>query len=407
MLENVLSSKLHESNINETISAISIKRTAVNPHEYVKAVGKILFENPDLQSLPVIYNDIPVGIIYRVKFMEIFLNPYGHDLYDNKPIQNFMAAEPLIVEYDLPIQQASEYIAQNLQVSALHEFIITKNGKYHGMGTVLDLLGKMTELQLNQLKEENIRLSTEIDVTHRLQQMLLPKETELNEIEGLEISGFMKPAYEIGGDYYDVLQHNGRIILSIGDVTGHGLESGVLTLMTQAAVRTLLENNETNLIRFINSLNGMVYKNVQERMDIDINITLSLLEYQQEEKGGCLRITGRHEEIIVVQNGKLKRIDTGKLGFMVGFIKDISNCVNEIEIFLKPGDVMVLYTDGITEAENTKREEYGIKRFCDVVKQHWQESAKQIKQAVIDDVQQYISTQKIGDDMTLLVLKQK
>ena len=85
-----------------------------------------------------------------------------------------------------------------------------------------------------QLQAENSRLSAELEITHKLQTMLLPKEKELNLIDDLEIAGFMQPAEEVGGDYYDVLQHNqNRVTIGIGDVTGHGLESGVLMLMVQ------------------------------------------------------------------------------------------------------------------------------------------------------------------------------
>ncbi|GIX48211.1 MAG: hypothetical protein KatS3mg131_2422 [Candidatus Tectimicrobiota bacterium] len=91
-----------------------------------------------------------------------------------------------------------------------------------------------------QLKAENMRLGAELDVTRKIQRMLLPTEEELKQIEELDIACYMEPADEVGGDYYDVLQHNGQIKIGIGDVTGHGLESGVVMVMTQAVVRALL-----------------------------------------------------------------------------------------------------------------------------------------------------------------------
>ena len=281
-----------------------------------------------------------------------------------------------------------------------------------------ELLARLkTHLQLKELKEktlrlaiENERMKTEIEVTRRIQQMILPKEEELEQIPNLEIAGFMKAADEVGGDYYDVIEHDGRILIGIGDVTGHGLESGMLMLMAQAGIRTLLENEEQNAVKFLNSLNGMVYKNVQERLEVDKNLTLSLLEYQPPLEGkteGVLRISGYHEDIIIVRNGKLERIKTDDLGFNVGFADDIAEFVNQIQIPLNTGDVVVLYTDGITEAENKNRKEYGVKRLCEMVEQNWQQSAKEIKRIVIDDVWQYIGQHKVFDDITLLVFKQK
>ncbi len=265
-----------------------------------------------------------------------------------------------------------------------------------------------THLNIKQLKTDNARMGAELEVTRRIQQMLLPKEVELEQVADLDIAGFMEPAEEVGGDYYDVLQYNERILFCIGDATGHGLESGMLALMTQAAVRTLLELGETDASKLLNSLNGMIYHNVQERMEVDKNLTLSLLEYQllsQEEKRGILRICGRHEDVIVVRNGNLERIDTGDLGFQVGFIDDIAEFVNQIEVPLNVGDVVVVYTDGVTEAINQEKQEYGIERLCEVIKQHWQKSAKELRQMVIDDVRQYIGQQQVFDDITLLVFK--
>ncbi len=274
-----------------------------------------------------------------------------------------------------------------------------------------ELLARLkTHINIKCLKAENMRMSAELEVTRKIQQMLLPKEQELEQVVNLEMAGFMEPAEEVGGDYYDVLQHNGRFLFGIGDATGHGLESGLLALMTQAAVRTLLEHGETDAVKFLNSLNGMIYKNVQERLLVDKNLTLSLLEYQPpsfKKSEGILRICGQHEDIIVVRNGSLERLETDNLGFPVGLVSDITEYVAQTEVTLKKGDVVVLYTDGITEAENPERKEYGIERLCEVVKQHWQTSANRLREMVINDVRQYIGEQKVFDDMTLLILKQK
>ena len=257
---------------------------------------------------------------------------------------------------------------------------------------------------LNQrLKAENVRMSAELEVTRRLQQMILPKEEELQAIAGLEIAGFMEPATEVGGDYYDILQYQDRVKIGIGDVTGHGLESGVLMIMVQTAVRTLLEGNETDPRKFFDVLNRTIYQNVQ-RMGSDKNLTLSLLDYCDRR----LHLSGQHEEIIVVRSGGvLERIDTLDLGFPIGLEADIIDFVADLEVILYPGDVVVLYTDGITEAENIHRVRYGIERLCQVVTRHWQLSAHDIREAIMEDLRHYIGEQKIYDDITLLVLKQK
>ncbi|WP_449418796.1 AAA family ATPase [Phormidium nigroviride] len=259
-------------------------------------------------------------------------------------------------------------------------------------------------LKLNErLKEDNLRMSAELDITRELQQMILPKESELQQIPGLDIAGFMEPATEVGGDYYDVLNQDGRIKIGIGDVTGHGLESGVVMIMAQTAVRALLANNETDPVRFLSAVNQAIYGNVQ-RMNADKMLSLALLDYQD----GTVRISGQHEEVILIRaDGSLELIDTMELGFPIGLESDVADFISELEIVLNPGDGIVLYTDGITEAENPEKELYGLERLCDAVRQNYTLSATEMQQNIIADVRRYIGTQEVFDDITLVVLKQK
>ena len=252
------------------------------------------------------------------------------------------------------------------------------------------------------LKNENLRMSAELDVTRRLQQMLLPKPQELNQINGLEIADFLEAAEEVGGDYYDVLLHDGRVRIGIGDVTGHGLESGVLAIMVQTAVRTLLDNQETDLVKMLNTINRTIYDNVQ-RMNSEKHLTLALLDYHN----GQIILSGQHEDMIVVRQGKVELIDTIDLGFPIGLEPDIADFTAITKVTLNPGDVVVLYTDGITEAENSDGKLYGLERLCEMISQNWQTSAEGIRQVVIDDVREYIGQHKVFDDITLLILKQK
>jgi sigma-B regulation protein RsbU (phosphoserine phosphatase) len=259
-------------------------------------------------------------------------------------------------------------------------------------------------LALNErLKEENLRLGAELDVARRLQLMVLPPERELAELEGLEVAGYMRPADEVGGDYYDVLRHDGGVKIGIGDVTGHGLESGVLMLMIQTAVRTLLAAEERDADRFLNIVNKVLYQNIQ-RVGLDRTATLTLLDYSQ----GVLRLTGQHEEAVVVRRGgAVERIDTVDLGMPVGLEVDIATFIAHAELPLSPGDVVVLYTDGITEAEDIHGEQYGIERLCEVVRRAHERAAAEIKQAIIDDVMRFIGAQKVFDDITTVVIKRR
>jgi len=255
-----------------------------------------------------------------------------------------------------------------------------------------------------QLRAENLRMGAELEVTRRLQQMILPREEELAQITELDIAGFMEPATEVGGDYYDVvLQPNGRVSIGIGDVTGHGLESGMVMLMAQTALRTLLATNETDPVKRLEVLNQILYTN-SRRMQSGKSMTLTLLEYE----AGKLRLSGQHEELILVRlDGQIEVIDTFDLGFPLGIEPTIAPYIQQIETPLLPGEVAVLYTDGVTEAVNANNEIYGVTRLHRVLRANQHRSAQEIRQAVVADIHTYIADQEIFDDITLVVIKQK
>ncbi|MCV6636575.1 SpoIIE family protein phosphatase [Candidatus Albibeggiatoa sp. nov. NOAA] len=258
------------------------------------------------------------------------------------------------------------------------------------------------QTEKEQLLIENMQMSAELDIARRLQQLILPKSTEIKTIPQLEIATLMEAAAEVGGDYYDVLQHQGMIKIGIGDVTGHGLESGILSLMVQTAVRTLLISEQHDPIQFLSILNKTVFANIQ-RMGIDKELTLLMLDYHCN----TLRISGQHEQVIVVRQGQLELLDTDELGFPIGLEEDIEHFVSFKEVDLNEGDVVILYTDGITEAENKHGEYYGLERMCSIISKYWCKTSVDICQAIVNDVESFIDGYEILDDITLIVMKQK
>lgn len=273
--------------------------------------------------------------------------------------------------------------------------------------TQLELAAAYEEIKaLNtRLHTENLRMSAELNIAQRLQQMMLPMPEELQKIPGLEIVGYMQPADEVGGDYYDVLRYDdNRLCIGIGDVTGHGLESGVLMLITQTAVRTLVDRGETDPVIFLNTINRVLYQNIQ-RMGADRSLTLAMVNYQN----GQLRLIGQHEEALIVRrDGQVERMNTIELGFPLGLVDDIRQWIDEATVMLNPGDGVVLYTDGITEAQNVANEFYGLERLCAIISATWRNAtANAVKEAIIQDVRQFVGNAIVYDDMALVILKQQ
>jgi phosphoserine phosphatase RsbU/P len=254
---------------------------------------------------------------------------------------------------------------------------------------------------IDQLRRENLRLGAELAAARQIQTMLLPRPCELEAIPGVEIAAYMRPVHEVGGDYYDVLQSASRIKIGIGDVTGHGLESGMLMLMVQSAVRALHEADESDPRRFLDRLNRAMYKNI-ERTDCGKHLSLAFLDLEDRR----VTLSGQHEEVLVVRaDGAVERIDTVDLGLPIGLEPDISPFVATRDIAFDKGDVIVLHTDGVTEAEGPNGRLFGLERLCESARHHRRGSADDLRNGIIGDLMAHIGTQKIHDDITLVVIR--
>jgi sigma-B regulation protein RsbU (phosphoserine phosphatase) len=255
----------------------------------------------------------------------------------------------------------------------------------------------------DQLRGENLRLGAELDVARRLQMMVLPPEKETRAIEDLDIACFMRPADEVGGDYYDVLKIGDTVFLGIGDVTGHGLPAGIVMLMAQTAYLTLSQSGEQDMRRIMLVLNRVLYHNIV-RIREDKNMTLAVLQYRNRE----FMLVGQHESVLICRaGGAVEVIDTLDLGFPMGLEEDISDFVDLKTLRMEPGDVMLLYTDGITEAENAEQRQFGIERLQASLAAHHTLCAEELKNRILADVYAFIGETRIYDDISLLVVKQR
>ena len=119
-------------------------------------------------------------------------------------------------------------------------------------------------------------------------------------------------------------------------------------------------------------------------------------------------LQNQHEEVLIIRHGGvIERIDTIDLGFPLGLEADIAKFVRSVSVALHPGDGVVLYSDGITEAVDMHHRLYGIDRLCTILSQHWAGSAQDIQAAVMADVRCHIGDQEVYDDITLVVAIQR
>ncbi len=137
------------------ILSLAIPLDPISPRVQLEVVAE-LFLDPDyakVLSLPVVDEGRPVGVISRYKFMDIYLKPYGRELHGKRPVSSYMADQPLVVAHDQPLAEAALHVTQNMRFPLMEDFIITEQGRYVGIGFVVDLLRAM-ELKLRAHTEE-------------------------------------------------------------------------------------------------------------------------------------------------------------------------------------------------------------------------------------------------------------
>ena len=247
------------------------------------------------------------------------------------------------------------------------------------------------------LQIENVRLDAELDVTRQLQQMLLPTVTELQQIEGLELSAFVEAIDVPKEELYDLLLQDTQIKMGLGG-SNNSLSNGVLILMTRSVARALLTSNEEEQIRFLSMFNRTLDQKIHDSQGQ--KISLALLNYLAD---GAVRSSIQYEPIMVVrQGGIMTLVDSYDLGFSPYENGKIASSVQ-----LDPIEGIVLYTGGLTATENADAVAYTFEQLSLVLSRHWQESAEHIMQAVLEDLYDHIGEPKPLDNLTLVILKQK
>lgn len=268
-----------------------------------------------------------------------------------------------------------------------------------------DSINMMTA-QISELQQQavvNAQVQKEMEIAKGIQTSLVPDVMKMK-LKGYDLSANMTPAAEVGGDYYDVIEGpNGHLWFAIGDVTGHGLIPGLVMMMSQVLVNTYVRNSEgQDPVDILVKTNKIMQMNIRERMNENHHMTFSLLV----DKGdGDIAYAGAHEKIVIYRKAedKVEVIDTD--GMWLGIIPDIQEATAECagEFKLNPGDICALYTDGVIEIMNDQREQYDIKRVADVIRSSATLSSAEIKQKLLDDINEFKHEQL--DDITFIVMK--
>ena len=246
------------------------------------------------------------------------------------------------------------------------------------------------------LKLENERAhALELEIARQVQARLFPQVHP--DVSGLEYAGVCVQARSVGGDYYDFLEHgNEHLALVVGDIAGKGIAAALLMANLQANVRTQFLGAEDDPRRAIAVVNRLLF----ESTGPTAYATLIFADY--DSATGRLHYVncGHVAGLILRAGGSVDQLNSN--GTVLGLFENWEGDLSSTE--LQSGDLLVLYTDGVTESENEHEEEFGQQRLIDAIRRHESLPAEKLATAVSQDVLAYSGDRQF-DDLTLIVAK--
>ena len=250
-----------------------------------------------------------------------------------------------------------------------------------------------------ELSEKRRILEEDLKIAVDLQRKLIP--SNFVNTEFFDSYGFYKPAYQIGGDYIDIIESSENFIFAVGDVAGKGVSAALVTMI----VKSVLNSTDIKVKNFqssIERLNNFIYNWFYDQESTMTFITLLTTIFIPKKKLLYYINSGHVPGIIVSSDGNVRELKSTSTP--VGLFEKLKPKIGTISI--KKGDIMVLYTDGLIEQIDKRGREFGIKRLTSVITSHLNESPEEIIRHITEEFEKF-SDSEASDDIAILVAKFK
>lgn len=270
------------------------------------------------------------------------------------------------------------------------------------LGDLAASFNSMTESVKNLLKEraEKERLAESLRIARQMQQNLLPR--EVASLGGIEIATMNLPAQEVCGDYYDIIRRADQTMgVIVADVSGKGPSAALYMAEVKGVVLSISQRADTprQLLLEANKILGPT---------LDPKSFITMTYAVIDEDGQSIRMSrAGHNPVLhfCAREDRIEIVQPTGIGLGLSRNGVFEQTLEEVERQLHSGDILVFYTDGLTEAMNRQSHLYGLDRLSQIVHQHKLRSSEQIKTAVMDDLQQFLDNELPQDDITLVLLK--
>jgi len=291
-----------------------------------------------------------------------------------------------------------------------HLIQVTGRDQIAELSTSFNTMTQNLERLLAVAKEKE-RMQAEIEIARGVQDQLYPKAPP--EFEGLKVLGMCDPARMVSGDYYDYQLVDGKLAIAIGDVAGKGISAALLMATIQAAMRMELRATMDLVGEMAApSLNGLRFSTARmvSELNQQLYATTSPEKYATfffaiyDQVTGLMTYTNAgHLQPVLFRDGVATPLDVN--GTVVGAFP--FSKYEESKIALCSGDLLVCYTDGITEPENEYGEMFGEERLIELVAKNADRDEAQIIESVMESVRQWTGVPELSDDMTVLLARKR
>ncbi len=256
---------------------------------------------------------------------------------------------------------------------------------------------RVENARLIEARLERERFERELALASEIQQRFQP--TAPPHVDGYELQGISFPCYEIGGDYYDFIEReDGRLVIALGDVSGKGTAAALLMSSLHAAIHAQSASHDS-LVATISAVNRYLADN------IPANRFVTLFYAELDPESGALSFlnAGHNPPLIVHSAGTVEQLASG--GLPLGIKPDAE--YREGRTQLQHGDVLVVYSDGVTEAVSPTGEEFGATRLYEVVSRNIEASAAGIRDRIESSLTKFAQGTSAADDITLVIVKRQ
>jgi len=256
---------------------------------------------------------------------------------------------------------------------------------------------RVENARLVEARLDRERLERELALASEIQQRFQP--TAPPQVTGYELQGISFPCYEIGGDYYDFIEReDGRLVIALGDVSGKGTAAALLMSSLHAAIHAQSASHDS-LVATISAVNRYLADNIPSNRFV----TLFYAELDPESGALSFLNAGHNPPLIVHAAGTVEQLASG--GLPLGIKRDAE--YREGRTRLQHGDVLVIYSDGVTESTSPAGEEFGSTRLYEVVSRNIEASAAGIRDRIESSLTKFAQGTSAADDITLVIVKRQ